>query len=72
MRGPDFRSLAGRFVRDTAGQDLVEYALLVALIGTAAAASAPLVQAAIGTAYSAWNVETQNHWEVPDPGVAGS
>ena len=61
------RTLIRRFLHGTAGQDLVEYALLAALIGAAAAASAPLITAAIGASYSARVVETQDHWRIPDP-----
>lgn len=63
--------LLGRFCRGTSGQDLVEYALLAALIGVAAAASAPLITTALGSAYTAWNQQTQQQWRMPDPG-AGS
>jgi Flp pilus assembly pilin Flp len=59
------------FVRDRGGQDLVEYALLAALLAVVAAAAAPTVQTAIGTAYSSWNTNTQDLWEPSNPG-AGS
>jgi Flp pilus assembly pilin Flp len=60
-----------RFVRDTSGQDLVEYALLVALVGVVAAASIPTLETALSTAYSLWNTGTQDLWQPPNPG-AGS
>jgi Flp pilus assembly pilin Flp len=67
------RDLLGtsRFVRDRSGQDLVEYALLVALVGTVAIAVVPTLEAAISTAYALWNTGTQDLWQLPNPG-AGS
>jgi Flp pilus assembly pilin Flp len=61
-----------RFVRDCRGQDLVEYALLVALIGIAATASAPAIETALSAAYTVWNTQTQDVWQMPDPGAGGS
>jgi len=58
-------------IRDRSGQDLVEYALLTALLGTIAVASVPAIEAAINTAYSLWNTRTQDLWQPPNPG-AGS
>jgi len=55
------------FIRGTSGQDLVEYALLTALLGTIAVASVPAIEAAINTAYSLWNTRTQDLWQPPDP-----
>lgn len=54
-------------VQDDA-QDLVEYALLTAGIGLAGIATWPLIAAAIGFAYEKLNTDTQNIWEVKDPG----
>jgi Flp pilus assembly pilin Flp len=59
------------FLRDRGGQDLVEYALLAALLATVAIAALPGFEAAISTAYSLWNTGTQNLWQPPNPG-AGS
>ncbi len=55
------------FLRDTAGQDLVEYALLVALVGFVALAAAPAIQNALGTAYVLYNTNTQDLWQPPNP-----
>lgn len=54
--------------RDDRGQDLVEYALLTAAIGLAGAATWPLIEQSIGTAYRALDSNTQNLWEPPPPG----
>lgn len=62
--------IARRWRRSTRGQDLVEYALLAALIGLAGAAAAPAIQSALSTSYNSWNTQNQVIWETPDP--AGS
>jgi len=54
--------------RDERGQDLIEYALLSAAIGVAGAATWPLIEQSIGTAYRALDSNTQNLWEPPPPG----
>ena len=60
--------IARRLRRDERGQDLVEYALLVALIGLAALVSAPLIEQAIATGYGSYNTNIQDRWEIADPG----
>lgn len=65
-------TIASRWLHETGGQDLVEYALLTALIGLTAVAAAPLIQNALAAAYSAWTVGNQNLWTPPDPGAGGS
>ncbi len=64
------RDIANRLLGDDAGQDLIEYALLTAAFGVATIATWPLVAAAIGTAYSALDANTQGLWEPPPPGGA--
>jgi Flp pilus assembly pilin Flp len=59
------------FIRARSGQDLVEYALLTALVGTIAVAAIPVIESAINTAYSMLNTGTQDLWQPPNPG-AGS
>ncbi len=61
--------LMRRLVCDERGQDLVEYALLTAGIGLAGIATWPLITAAVGAAYQRFDTDTQNIWEVPDPGA---
>jgi Flp pilus assembly pilin Flp len=58
-------------IRDRSGQDLIEYALLTALLGTIAVAAIPVIESAINTAYSMLNTGTQDLWQPPNPG-AGS
>jgi Flp pilus assembly pilin Flp len=62
---------ASALTRGRSGQDLVEYALLAALVGIVAVAAIPNIEAAISTAYSFWNTGTQDLWRPPNPG-AGS
>ena len=57
-----------RLLYDEAGQDIVEYALLTAGIGIVAVATWPLIVTGIGTAYESFDADTQDLWEVPDPG----
>ncbi len=57
-----------QFIADDRGQDLIEYALLTAALAVAGAATWPIFEAAIGTAYRALDTNTQNLWEPPPPG----
>ncbi len=57
-----------RLMRDDAGQDVLEYALLTAGIGLAGIATWPLIEAGIGAAYQSFDADAQDIWEVPDPG----
>ena len=57
-----------RLLRDDDGQDVIEYALLTAAIGLAGIATWPLIEAGIGAAYRRLDTQTQDLWEVPDPG----
>lgn len=51
------KQLFNRFVREEAGQDLIEYALLAGFISLAAVAAITAVGTALTTLYN--NVETQ-------------
>jgi len=57
-----------RLIVDDGGQDVIEYALLTAAIGLAGIATWPLIAAGIGEAYANFDTQTQDIWEVPDPG----
>ena len=61
-------NLLMRLLREDDGQDVVEYALLTAGIGISGVATWPLIEAGISTAYKKYNTQTQNAWEVPNPG----
>lgn len=60
-----------RLLLDDDGQDVVEYALLTATIGLAGLATWPLIVNGIGVAYGDAVTDTQDIWEVPDPGAGG-
>jgi Flp pilus assembly pilin Flp len=60
--------LLRRLIRDDRGQDVIEYALLTAAIGLAGVAVWPVITTAIGVNYQGLDTETQNLWEIPDPG----
>jgi Flp pilus assembly pilin Flp len=64
------RALFARLFNDDSGQDLVEYALLTAVVGLAGAVAAPLVGDAVDYVYGTWVTETNSLWVSPDP--AGS
>jgi Flp pilus assembly pilin Flp len=57
-----------RLLCDEYGQDVIEYALLTASIGVMGVATWPAIVAAIGNAYQQLDTQTQDLWEVPDPG----
>lgn len=59
------RSLS--FVRDEAGQDLVEYALLTATIGLAGLTALSLLRTTMGTSYGSWTGAVYGLWETPAP-----
>jgi Flp pilus assembly pilin Flp len=57
---------------DERGQDLIEYVLLTAAIGFVSLATWPLIEAAVRSSYQALDGNTQDLWEPPPPGGAGS
>jgi Flp pilus assembly pilin Flp len=57
---------------DESGQDVVEYALLTALIGLGSYAGFVAIQNAIFSSYGVWDTGQQNLWRPPDPGSFGS
>ena len=46
------QDFVGRFLHDESGQDLIEYALVAALVGLGAVASMNTLASAIGSAFS--------------------
>ena len=57
-----------RLLTDDQGQDVIEYALLTAGIGVMGVATWPVIVTGIGNAYQLLDQQTQDLWEVPDPG----
>ena len=60
-------ALAVQFISDDSGQDLIEYALLTAIIGIAGLLALKAISTKMGTAYSGWNTAGQNAWEPGPP-----
>jgi Flp pilus assembly pilin Flp len=60
-------SLLTRLLGDTGAQDLVEYALLVALVGFAGMATWNLFESRLALAYQTLDSRTQDIWEPSDP-----
>ena len=56
-----------RVLRDESGDDLLEYALLSALVGVAGAVALALMPTVINTVYSSWDAATQGAWQPEDP-----
>ena len=61
-------NLLRRLISDEDGQDVIEYALLTAGIGIVSVATWPFIETGIFNVYTALNTDTQNLWEVPNPG----
>ena len=57
-----------RLLRDEDGQDIIEYALLTASVGLMGIATWPLIAVGIGVSYQRLDTQTQDIWQVPDPG----
>ena len=55
------------FVSDERGQDLVEYALLSGIIGTAGVALFPAILESMSNAYQSWQTEVDGIWEPCPP-----
>jgi pilus assembly protein Flp/PilA len=55
-----------RLIREDDGQDVVEYALLAAIIAAAAVLVIPALTAKLGNAFTTGGQNVNNNW-VPDP-----
>jgi Flp pilus assembly pilin Flp len=62
-------SLIARFLRDDSGQDLLEYAILTALVGVGSVLLFSNLSTLMNVAYTAWNSDTQDLWHPCDPGL---
>lgn len=56
-----------RLLEDDRGQDLVEYALLAAIIGIAGSLVLPLIAPKMGAAFSSWGSQIYNEWRPAAP-----
>ena len=64
-------ALFRRLVRENGGQDIVEYALLAALVALASVAVLSGIQTVLGTTYTTWDANTELLSCMPDPGGGG-
>ena len=60
-----------RLISDEDGQDLIEYALLTAVIALAGILGFQAISTAINASYTSWDTAVQDLWE-PEPPVSGS
>ena len=58
-------------MRDDRGQDLVEYAVLTAIVGLSGILAFSAFSGRMGTAYGEWNEAAQDAWEPCGPGAGG-
>jgi Flp pilus assembly pilin Flp len=56
-----------RLLSEASGQDLLEYALLTALVGIVSIAAWALIENRLGASYVAFDGKTQAIWEPPNP-----
>jgi Flp pilus assembly pilin Flp len=61
------RAVAERVATDDSGQDLIEYALLTAIISFAGLLALSAIAAKMGPAYSGWNTAAQDAWQPCPP-----
>jgi Flp pilus assembly pilin Flp len=66
------RQLIIRLMREECGQDIVEYALLAAFIGTVGILTWQSIGVRIGGKYVGWDTGVQGLHSPPDPGGGGS
>jgi Flp pilus assembly pilin Flp len=67
--------LVRRFIRDTAGQDIVEYAFLAAFIGITGYVALKGITIAVGSTYSIWlnpAVGVPSLWDPAAPLTSGT
>ncbi len=65
------KSILVRLLRDTSGQDLIEYALLTGAIGFAGLLAFEVIKNAMCNTYNGWERTSTASGNPPDPG-AGS
>lgn len=61
-----------RLVVETAGEDVIEYALLTTFIGFAGAAAWNVMRTGLANAYASYSGAVWNVWEPADPVGGGS
>ena len=69
--GAQFARAVAAVIADDSGQDLIEYALLTAIIGISGVLILSTLRTAMGTAYSGWNTAGQSAWQPCPPQSVG-
>jgi Flp pilus assembly pilin Flp len=59
--------LSTRFIREDEGQDLIEYALLTAIVSVGSLLIFDSIRTKMGNAYLMWSTEIQDNWEPSAP-----
>ena len=65
------RAVAAGVIADDSGQDLIEYALLTAIIGISGVLILSTLSTTMATVYSGWNAAGQNAWQPCPPQSVG-
>ena len=61
--------LLKRAWREDSGQDLIEYALIIAILVTGTIALFPQIATKMGNAFSSWGTNVENIWIPSCPGT---
>ena len=67
LRARHVFNVVAQFVVDDSGQDLIEYALLSGLVGTAGLLVLPEIANKMSDAYAQWLSGAEGAWEPPPP-----
>lgn len=57
-----------RLIRETTGQDLIEYAVLTGIVAALSLAVFTSIQTKMANAYVTWGNQIQTNWEPAPPG----
>ncbi len=63
----DLSSVLLRVLHEEEGQDLIEYALLTAIVGIAGIAAYAAIRATMKTSYEGWVLSAHTNWHPSDP-----
>ncbi len=64
-------SVLSSLVVDENGEEILEYALLVALVVLVTIPALNAIQAALKVTYVSWNAAMLRCWQMPEPGHGG-
>jgi Flp pilus assembly pilin Flp len=63
----NFVALAVRLLREESGQDLIEYAILTAIVTVGSLAVFLAITGKMETGYKEWGTQIQDNWSPDDP-----